>query len=288
VNAVLVTGCSSGIRRATALHLAQKGFTVFATVRKNADADTLRQLELPDLIPICPLDLARLDQVRAAQEEVSAELDRRGIAGLYALVNNAGAGSVAPVELMDLQKFQTELQARLVGPAALVQGFLPMIRKHRPGVLPGAHGRIAWIVTPSLTPTRYVASIHAPDFAVNCLVRTLNLELAPWGIPNIMIRCGGIQTAASARSAWELEQACREWPPERYALYAEALRREQEFFTRFDAKRTPPEAVARVVYRALTDPKPRSRYRVGYMSGAAALLESLPQPLADWLMARRG
>lgn len=54
---VLITGCSTGIGRAVALYLADRGFLVFATVRKETDAANLRGLNQPNLIPICPLDL---------------------------------------------------------------------------------------------------------------------------------------------------------------------------------------------------------------------------------------
>ena len=276
---VLVTGCSSGIGRATATHLAQRGFTVFATVRKAADAEGLRQLREPNLVPLCPFDLTRLDQVPGMVDQISAELAKRGQGGLYALVNNAGGGFIAPVELMDMGKFHVELQARILGPVALLQALLPGIRE--------AGGRVVWIVTPALITTPYVASIHACDFAVACLARTLNLELKPWDIPNIMIRCGGIDTTSPARSNAELETAVKVWPPERYALYARALGKLQHEFAGFDQQRTPAEEVARVVERALCASRPKARYQVGHMSRMAALLEYLPQTLADTLIGMR-
>src|SRR5579859_7419102 len=107
--AVLVTGCSTGIGRATAIFLAQRGFTVFATVRKAADAQNLRSLNEPNLIPVCPVDLTRLEDIAAAVETVKRELEARSIEGLYAIVNNAGGGEVAPIELMDLDKYRVEL-----------------------------------------------------------------------------------------------------------------------------------------------------------------------------------
>jgi NAD(P)-dependent dehydrogenase (short-subunit alcohol dehydrogenase family) len=170
---------------------------VFATVRKQADAESLRGLNealgtTPNLIPICPLDLTRLEQIPHVIETVASELERRGKEGLYAPINNAGGGSVAPIELMDLHGFRAELEARVLGSVAMVQACLPMIRR--------AKGRIVWIVTPGIMPTPYVTSIHACDFAVNCIARTLEIELKAWRIPNIMIRCGGIKTAASLKS----------------------------------------------------------------------------------------
>ena len=110
---VLVTGCSSGIGRAIALHLAQNGYTVFATVRKESYRQELCQLGEHNLVPLCPLDLAHPDEIVPLLDNVQAELKRRGQAGLYALVNNAGGGGVSPVELMDVEAFQRELVTRL-------------------------------------------------------------------------------------------------------------------------------------------------------------------------------
>jgi NAD(P)-dependent dehydrogenase (short-subunit alcohol dehydrogenase family) len=276
---VLVTGCSSGIGRRTALSLAERGFIVFATVRKESDAASLRGQGLSGLVPVCPVDLAKTDEIRAAAAFVESELERRKIEGLSGLVNNAGGGGPAPVELLDPSILHTELRARLVGPVALVQAVLPLLRR--------AWGRIVWIMTPALIPTPYVAAIHACDFAANCLARTLDIELKRWRIPNIMIRCGGIRTPAGLRTVSDVEALLNNAPPDRKALYEEALRKWAEDMVRFDEKRTAPEKVAEVVVRALTAGKPRRRYSVGHMARAAALLELLPQPLADAILKTR-
>jgi len=277
--AVLVTGCSSGIGRASALYLAQQGFTVFATVRKNSDAQNLRDLGEARLIPVCPLDLSRPESFAPALDFIRQELSQRPGLKLYAIVNNAGGGGVAPIELMDLDRFRLDVEARLVGPLALLQALLPMIRE--------AHGRILWIATPAIIPIPYVAGIHACDFAVNCLARTLQIELKRWHIPNILICCGGVKTAAPARGARELEEDFRQWPRERLDLYAETLQKEQAELSEFDTRRSDPEVIARVVHTALIAPRPKRRYQVGYMSGLAATLEYLPQSLVDWIMERR-
>lgn len=277
--AVLITGCSSGIGRAAALTLAGRGFTVFATVRKEADAESLRDLNLPGLVPVCPVDVSDPDDIAPAAAFVAGELARRGRKGLYALVNNAGAGRPAPVELLPLAEFHTELRARVLGSVALVQAFLPYLRS--------AGGRIVWIMTPALIPTPYVASIHACDFAVNCLARTLDIELRRWGVANIMIRCGGIKTPAGMRTVSDVEAVLREGPADRVALYAGALRKWAEDMGAFDEKRADPEKVAAIVVRALTAHQPKRRYAVGHMAKAAAFLEMLPQPVADRILKKR-
>ena len=276
---VLVTGCSSGIGRAIAVHLAKKGFTVFATVRKEADVESLHNLNEPNLIPTHPLDLTKLEHIPNVVEAVKRELSLRGKEGLYAIINNAGGGFIAPLELMDLEKFRIELEARILGPVALAQAFLPMIRK--------SEGRILWIVTPALIPIPYVSSIHVCDFAINCIARALQIELKPWKIPNILIRCGGVKTAAPARTGQELEESFKQWKRERFELYDQALHKLQEDLAKFDLKRTNPEKVAEVVFKALCAKKPKRRYMVAHMARAANFLEHLPQSVVDSIMARR-
>jgi NAD(P)-dependent dehydrogenase (short-subunit alcohol dehydrogenase family) len=277
--AVLVTGCSSGIGRETALALAGRGFTVFATVRRGADAESLRGLDVARLVPVYPVDLSDPEDIGPAAAFVEAELARRGLHGLSALVNNAGAGRPTPVELLPQAEFHTELRARVLGSVALVQAALPLLRR--------AGGRIIWIMTPALIPTPYVAAIHACDFAVNCIARTLDIELKPWRIPNIMIRCGGIKTPAGLRTVADVEAVLRTGAPDRAALYGESLRAWAKDMAAFDKKRTEAAKVAEVVVRALTASRPKRRYSVGHMARAAALLELLPQPVADWILRNR-
>jgi len=276
---VLITGCSSGIGRATAIKLGERGFTVFATVRKEADAENLRNLKVPNLVPVCPVDLTNLDHITNAAKVVADELDRRGKKGLYALINNAGGGSPAPVEVIGLDQFQRELQTRILGSVAMVQAFLPLIRQ--------AGGRIIWVMTPALIPTPYVASIHACDFALNCIARTLEIELKPWRIPNIMIRCGGIKTPAGLRTTTDVETVLQKGSPERVALYEKALRRWGKDMAEFDEKRTEPERVAEMVFKALIAEDPKRRYSVGHMARLAVVLELMPQSVADWILKKR-
>jgi len=276
--AVLVTGCSSGIGRAVALHLASTGYTVFATVRKESDLQNLKQIGLPGLVGVCPVDMRKPEEITAAVEQVASRLDEGGLT-LYAVINNAGGGSPAPVELIDPDMLRGETQTRIVGPVVLLQAALPLLRA-------GA-GRVLWIVTPAIIPTPYVAAIHACDFAANCLARTLDIELKRWGIPNVMIRCGGIRTPAGLRTSDDVSRLLESVTPERAALYAPAMHAWAEEMTHFDRRRIPAEQVAHMVAKALSAPRPRRRYSLGHMVRLAALLELFPQPLADAILKRR-
>lgn len=275
---LLVTGASSGIGRAAVLHLAGRGYTVLAAVRRQADHDDLAALDHPNLIPICPLDLTQPGQIAAAAETVRTELEARGQRGLYAVVSIAGGGGTVPIELMDPVLLRAEMETRVVGPVTLLQRLLPLLRS--------GGGRILWIVTPGLVAIPYVSSIHAPDYAVNCIADTLHLELHRWDIPNVLIKCGGIDTPSVQRTARELEDALNAWSREDLVLYGDAMRRTQERLATFDQGRTPPGAVARVIERALLAPRPRRVYRVGSGSRAMILLKYLPQPLIDAIFFR--
>lgn len=276
--AILITGASSGIGRATAMRLAARGWLVFATARKPEDLHALGTLGMSTLIPL-RYDLNRRDELPELTKAVENQLERYGLSGIFALVNNAGGSMVAPVELMDLDRFTREVDARLVGALALVQAFLPSIRR--------ADGRILWIATPGLMPTPYVTGIHACDFAVNCIARTLALELGPAGPTVVLVRCGGIRTRAGMSTLSDLAAGIAGAEPQRAALYADKLEKWGRSMTEFDTRRTDPERVAEVIERALLARRPRKRYRVGYMSGAAAFLEALPQTLTDRVLASR-
>jgi NAD(P)-dependent dehydrogenase (short-subunit alcohol dehydrogenase family) len=278
--AVLVTGCSSGIGQAVALYLAMRSFVVLATVRREADAERLRGFHLAGIEPICPVDLSKPDELPAASSAIRAALERRGLDRLYAVVNNAGGGFIAPLELMDRARFRAEMETRVHGPLALLQDLLPLIRKAR-------NGRILWITTPAAVAIPYVGSIHICEFAMHGLAQTLQLELSPWNIPNILIGCGGIRTAAPARTERELEQAFQTWPPEKLDLYSRSLQKTRAGFDQFDSNRTEPEDVARVVHGALAASHPKRKYIVGHQAGMMNMLRYLPQSVVDWAFLRR-
>jgi NAD(P)-dependent dehydrogenase (short-subunit alcohol dehydrogenase family) len=98
VRAVAITGASTGIGRARALHLARRGWQVFAGVRKERDAESLRSESVPSLRPLM-IDVTDRASIERAEAEVRAVLDGRGLDGL---VNNAGVGVAVPVEYVRL------------------------------------------------------------------------------------------------------------------------------------------------------------------------------------------
>ncbi len=124
LKSVVITGCSSGFGRVTALHLARHGWRVFATVRRETDRDDLlaeaQALGCRERLAVLLCDITRVEQVRALAEAVSAATPR-----LDALVNNAGAAFPAPLELLPLDALRIELAPFGVGVVVLEPGPSP-------------------------------------------------------------------------------------------------------------------------------------------------------------------
>jgi len=277
--AVLVTGCSSGIGRSIATHLARKGFVVFATVRRQQDADSLAGEGIDKLVPVCPLDLADHEQVVAAAKYVQAECERRGCNGLWGVVNNAGGGWLCPLEVIDTGRFRREFETRVFGPLDLLSALMPSIRQ--------AHGRVLWTVVAGLMPLPFVGSIHVPEWATQCMAATLDMDLHPWGIPSIRIGCGMIQTAAPDRSYKDLEALIAGWPESPSKLWREKMEHVKDELQTMDDTRTPAIEVAKAAFDALTTPDPRPMYRVGKMATLSHMMEFFPFTVVKKILLRK-
>ena len=127
---VVVTGTSTGIGAATAKHLAESGFHVFAGVRREEDGQTLVAETSGEVTPII-IEVADPETISAAVSTVGDTVGDRGLAGL---VNNAGIAKPAPLEFQPMADFRTQLEVNLFGPVAMIQAFLPLVRR--------GHGRI--------------------------------------------------------------------------------------------------------------------------------------------------
>src|SRR5262249_19737988 len=120
-----ITGASTGIGHASAIHLSRHGFLVFAGVRKELDAQRLAK-EGGDRIVTINVDVTDRNSIRAAVDQVRPRLDRRG---LDALVNNAGIGITGPVEHVTLEDLRRMFDVNVFGQIAVTQAFLPLIRQ---------------------------------------------------------------------------------------------------------------------------------------------------------------
>ena len=124
---VLITGTSTGIGAACATHLAGRGWTVYAGVRRDEDADRLRAQQAGDVRPVL-LDVANRDHMWRVVDEISNDVGEHGLQGL---VNNAGVGVGGPVEYLKEDDWRWVFEVNFFAVVALTQAAIPLLRTGR-------------------------------------------------------------------------------------------------------------------------------------------------------------
>jgi NAD(P)-dependent dehydrogenase (short-subunit alcohol dehydrogenase family) len=274
--AVLVTGASSGMGKACALRLSRGGFTVFAGVRKDRDAQALREGASSRLIPVM-LDVTSEESIAQAFGTIR---DAVGAAGLAGLLNNAGIAVSGPIELVPLQELRRQYEVNVFGQVAVTQAFLPPIRS--------ARGRIVNIGSVGAKFALPFFGVHnSSKAAFESINDALRMELRRWGIRVILVSPGSIRTAAETKLVHDSEKVVSAFSAEGKALYAASYRAFIQSMLRLETHGAAPELVAETVYRALTARSPRRRYPVGPKSRLLPLLFTrLPPAAADALRLR--
>lgn len=244
--AVLITGTSSGIGRATALRLARRPeLTVYATARRT---EAVAQLADAGARPL-RLDVTDDDSMRAAVDAVEAEHGAVGV-----LVNNAGYGTYGTVEETDLDEVRRQFETNVFGLARMTQLVMPAMRKAGRGRIVNIGSMGGRLVFPA------GGYYHASKYAVEALSDALRFEAAAFGIKTSLIEPGLIRTSFGGTAADALAESSAPAGP--YAvLNASADRRMADSY-RSTLLTAPPEAVAKVVERAATATRPRARYVV--------------------------
>jgi NAD(P)-dependent dehydrogenase (short-subunit alcohol dehydrogenase family) len=275
MRSALVTGASTGIGRATALRLDAGGWRVFAGVRRDEDAESLRAEASGRLTPVM-LDVTDGEAISAAAELLGAEL---GSAGLDGLVNNAGVAIPSPLETIPIEDFRRQVEVNLTGQVAVTQAMLPLIRSARGRIvfISSIGGRIAFPLT---------GAYHAAKFGVEAVGDVFRQELRPWQISVSIVEPGSIDTPIWERG----EKAADEIggrAPAREELYGKAIASYRKVVKSLAERGIPPAKVAKVVEHALTSRRPRTRYLVGIDAKAQARLKIvIPDRAFDRLVAR--
>jgi len=273
--AVVVTGSSTGIGRACALHLDRLGFKVFAGVRKEADRERLRGEASEKLEPLI-LDVTDSEDISRVAEHVSEATEAR----LAGLVNNAGIGVGGPLELLPVSDFRHQIEVNLIGQVAVTQAFIPALRR--------ARGRLVFISSiGGLLATPYMAPYHASKFGIEAVGDVLRQELRQFGVQVSIVEPGSVATPIWDKGRATAEAVRGNLSAEGQELYGESLARSVEILAQTAQRGAPPEKVAKVVAHALTARRPRTRYPVGADARAMATLRKLlPDRLRDRLVAR--
>jgi NAD(P)-dependent dehydrogenase (short-subunit alcohol dehydrogenase family) len=271
----LVTGASTGIGRATALRLDGAGWKVFAGVRKEEDAASLRVEASERLVPVT-LDVTDVEQIAAAAELIERESE----GGLDGLVNNAGVAVPGPLETVPLEDLRHQLEVNLVAYVAVTQAMLPEIRRAEGRIvfLSSIGGRIAF---------PFGGPYHASKFATEAIGDVFRQELRPWGLKVSIIEPGSIDTPIwerGQRKAEDIEAKA----PRTNLLYGAALDKFRKVIEDTAERGIPPEKVAKAISHALESSRPKSRYLVGLDAKAQARLQPfIPTAVFDRIVARQ-
>jgi NAD(P)-dependent dehydrogenase (short-subunit alcohol dehydrogenase family) len=273
---VVVTGASTGIGHACALHLDRIGFRVFAGVRREEDAERLRAQASERLTPV-KIDVTDAASIRAAADEVANALGSEPLSGL---VNNAGIAVSGPVEYLPIEEVRKQLEVNFIGQVAVTQAFLPQLRRSRGRVVNiGSVG--GEVGLPFLSP--YAASKHAIEGFSDSLRR----EVERLGVHVSVVRPGAIQSSIWERGNAAADEVLANVPPEALEVYGDAVRGARAAANQRAQDAIPAQAVADVVEHALTSDKPKTRYVVGRVGKAMVKLERwLPDRVFDRLVAR--
>ena len=241
---ILITGATSGIGRTTALHLAARGHTVFAAGRR---VDALESLKLEDpRIHTVVLDVTRQESIDAAHEQILAETDGFG---LDVLVNNAGFGHLAPVELVTDEELRAVYDTNVFGLMAMTRKFLPEMRKRGSGRIINTSSVGGRVTLP------FFGAYNSTKYAVESLSDAMRYELTPFGIHTVLIEPGLIKTEFVGRSMERLGQYNGEDNP-----YRAVFERSDEMRQQMDAISVGPEVIGRAIRRAVESRRPRARY----------------------------
>lgn len=276
MKSVLITGASTGIGRATALHLDGKGWRVFAGVRKEEDAASLREAGSERLVPLM-LDVTDAGQIFAAAGQIGAEL---GEAGLDGLVNNAGVAVPGPLETLPIDDFKRQIEVNLTAQVAVTQAMLPAVRT--------ARGRIVFITSiGGLMAFPMFGAYHAAKFGLEAVGDVFRQELRPWGIKVAVVEPGSIATPIWDRGEAEVDAIASRAGDGHERLYGRAIKAYREVARKTGERGIPAEKVAVKIEHALSARRPRVRYLVGADArGQAFASRVLPDRLVDRIVAR--
>jgi NAD(P)-dependent dehydrogenase (short-subunit alcohol dehydrogenase family) len=278
----LITGASTGIGRATALHLATRGWTVLAGVRDAGAGERLQDEARPagSVIAIA-LEVTDADAIERARERVDEQAARPGVSsagGLDALVNNAGIAVGGPVELIHADEMRRQFDVNVLAQVAVTKAMLPALRCARGKIvfISSVGGRVAMAYT-----APYAASKHA----IEAFGDALRVELRSSGVGVTLIEPGSVATPIWDKGRDDADRVVV--PPElqdHYGAVPAALKKT----LRSTAQRgVPPEQVAETIERALRARRMRARYVVGRDARAMILARRLlPDRVFDRAAAR--
>ena len=254
----LITGCSSGFGRLTALHLARLGGTVVASMRNlrggaRPEAQELAAIaEAENLkLSIVEIDVLEDDQVAAgvaAAEEIAG-------GALDVVVNNAGIGLAGPVEVSDIEATQLVFDTNLYGYMRVASAALPAMRATGEGLIVHVSSQLGRIVLPNLG--LYCAS----KFGLEAMFEAMAYELAPFGVESTIVQPGGYPTKIWENGVRYYNDLMSRVDDERKEAYAAHLQIAEGTFQGDNPRTTDPMDVPRAIAEIIAMPAGRRPLR---------------------------
>jgi NAD(P)-dependent dehydrogenase (short-subunit alcohol dehydrogenase family) len=273
---VVVTGVSTGIGWGVTKVLTERGFHVFGSVRKAADAQALVAAFGEAVTPLT-FDVTDEAAVREAALRVEAVLDGQALAGL---VNNAGIAVAGPLLHLPIDEFRRQLEVNLTGVVIATQAFAPLVGARGSG--PKDPGRIVNIGSVGgRNANPFMAPYCTSKFGLEGLSESLRRELLPFGVDVVVIAPGAVATPIWDK-ADEIDTA-------RYAdtVYAGPMERLRAFMLSIGKTGLPPERIGEAVHTALTAAKPKVRYTLTPQPLQFLLSQVLPKRTLDRIVGKR-
>jgi NAD(P)-dependent dehydrogenase (short-subunit alcohol dehydrogenase family) len=261
---VVVTGVSTGIGRGTTKVLISKGFRVFGSVRKQADADSLQKEFGDGVVPLI-MDITDADAVHQAAQKVGSMIGDRNLVGL---VNNAGIVVSGPLLYMRPSEYRRQLDVNMVSPLVVIQAFAPLLgtdKKRR-----GPAGRIVTISSSTAkVAVPLLGAYSSSKSGLEGMSDVLRRELMLFGIDVVLIEPGTVNTAMYDKGE---KEDLSEFKPTEY--WAAVQQFQKYIVTEARTNGLPPERLGEAVHVALTTAKPKARYAV------------VPQRFKNWTLPR--
>ena len=207
----VVTGAGSGLGRDIALGLSAKGYRVFGTaISSDEVADLKKASGGAAVLSVC--DITNEAAVKAWADEVTTRNEGR----IDLLINNAGILTPGPLEVLTLNAIRHEFEVNVFGAIAVVNAFLPALRK--------ARGRIVQVSTMTATlPFPFNGPSGASKAAFDALTAVYRAELEPFGVDVVLAVAGNMRTGGPAKTAAALKRVAEQMTSAQHELYGKAF-----------------------------------------------------------------
>jgi NAD(P)-dependent dehydrogenase (short-subunit alcohol dehydrogenase family) len=276
MKSVVITGASTGIGWATAKLLLDRGFRVFGSVRKPADADRLRGEFGANFTPLI-FDVTNEAAVLAAAREVRVAQNGATLGGL---VNNAGIAVAGPVLELAADEFRRQMDVNVIGPIIATQAFGPLLGSDPS--LKGPKGRIVMVSSVAgKNGNPLMSAYSASKHAVEGLSESLRREMMLFGVDVIIVAPGAVKTPIWSKADEVDISGYRNSP------FFPALQRIRKFMTQLGENGLPAETIAETIADALTSAHPKVRYQVTPDPVRQLITAVLPKRAVDRIIAKR-